>query len=158
LSNDVIVIFGGFVKKQQRKFTEIESLEILNSIFLLMENGKSLRKASLINGITASLALKWISNYDKHEQYARAREDLHDYWAEEILEISDNIANDSIDTQYGEKANNEWIARSRLRVDSRKWLLSKLSPKKYGDRIEDNNSSNTELISGITSLISKLPN
>jgi hypothetical protein len=145
-------------KKTKRIYTEIESREILSSIFLLMENGQSLRKSCKINEIAASMVLKWIETYSLQEQYARAREELHDYWAEEILDISDNIANDSIDTEHGERANTEWIARSRLRVDSRKWLLSKLSPKKYGDKVEDNNSGNNELLTALTSLISKLPN
>jgi hypothetical protein len=29
----------------------------------------------------------------------------------------------------------EWIARSRLRVDARKWVAAKLKPKKYADKI-----------------------
>ena len=28
------------------------------------------------------------------------------------------------------------VARSRLRIDARKWLASKLAPKKYGDKID----------------------
>jgi len=144
--------------KKQRIYTEIESREILSSIFLLMESGQSLRKSCKINEIAASAVLRWIETYSLQEQYARAREELHDFWAEEILDISDDISNDSIETEYGDRPNTEWIARSRLRVDSRKWLLSKLSPKKYGDKVDDNNSGNNELLTALTSLISKLPN
>ena len=32
--------------------------------------------------------------------------------------------------------NNEAVQRSRLRVDARKWLMSKLMPKKYGEKLE----------------------
>ena len=32
--------------------------------------------------------------------------------------------------------NGEHIQRSRLRVDTRKWYLSKLNPKKYGDKVD----------------------
>lgn len=53
---------------------------------------------------------------------------------EEILEIADETSRDTIDTETGEKANTEWISRSRLRVDARKWMLSKMVPKKYGER------------------------
>jgi hypothetical protein len=44
-----------------------------------------------------------------------------------------------LDTEMGEdgieRTNHEVVARARLRVDTRKWAMSKLAPKKYGDRI-----------------------
>ena len=59
--------------------------------------------------------------------------------ADEILEIADNGANDWMERQ-GEKdagwqANGENLQRSRLRVDTRKWLLSKALPKFYGEKL-----------------------
>jgi hypothetical protein len=60
--------------------------------------------------------------------------------AEDILDIADNANNDWMERQgrdgqdLGWIANGENIQRSKLRVDSRKWLLSKLAPKKYGER------------------------
>jgi len=64
-----------------------------------------------------------------------------DALAEEILEISDDGSNDWMERKRQDGSvetvlNSEHINRSRLRVDSRKWLLSKMAPKKYGDRIE----------------------
>lgn len=71
------------------------------------------------------------------KQYARAREAQADTLADEILEIADDTSRDTIATEKnGEQPNSEWITRSRLRVDARKWLASKMAPKKYGDRIE----------------------
>ena len=40
------------------------------------------------------------------------------------------------DDSTREVADNEWINRSRLRVDTRKWLMGKLAPKKYGDKVQ----------------------
>lgn len=80
----------------------------------------------------------WIVN-DTHGfsvQYARAREAQVEHYADEIVEISDETDRDTIETEHGEKPNSEWIARSRLRVDTRKWLMSKLAPKKYGDKVD----------------------
>ena len=73
------------------------------------------------------------------EQYARARSLGLEVMAEEILEIADDARNDWMERQTGDGhtvtvPDQELIARSRLRVDSRKWLLSKLRPEKYGDR------------------------
>lgn len=54
------------------------------------------------------------------------------HMAEEIVEISD-VGNKNPDN--GEDSKNA-IARARLRVDTRKWLMSKMAPKKYGDKLE----------------------
>ena len=60
--------------------------------------------------------------------------------ADEIIDIADEGVNDLMTVVYGdeeyEKENKEVVNRSRLRVDTRKWLLSKLIPKKYGDKID----------------------
>lgn len=72
------------------------------------------------------------------EKYARARESQMELMAQEILEIADETGRDTKVIKHGdhetEVADSEWINRSRLRVDTRKWLMSKLAPKKYGDR------------------------
>jgi hypothetical protein len=65
--------------------------------------------------------------------YAQAKIDQIEGLVDEIIEISDNQHRDTItDDEGNERCNSEWIARSRLRVDSRKWLASKLVPKLYG--------------------------
>ena len=82
--------------------------------------------------------LKWM-NDDKNgflAQYARAKESQADMMADEMIDIADETNHDTITTEDGrEIQNSEWINRSRLRVDTRKWIASKLKPKKYGDRI-----------------------
>lgn len=71
-----------------------------------------------------------------YPQYARARDLGLDVMADEIIDIADDGQNDYIETEDGrEVLNGEHIQRSRLRVDSRKWYLSKLAPKRYGDRM-----------------------
>lgn len=70
------------------------------------------------------------------EQYARAREAQADTLADEILDIADDATNDFMMTEQGLKYDGDSVQRSRLRVDSRKWLAGKLRPKKYGDKIE----------------------
>lgn len=54
-------------------------------------------------------------------QYARARELGYQKMANDILDIADETGGPH---------------RSRLRADTRKWLLSKALPKIYGDRLE----------------------
>ncbi len=68
-------------------------------------------------------------------QYALAKLEQADILAEECLEISDDNSNDTkMDKDGNEVCNTEYIARSRLRVDTRKWLAAKLLPRQYGDR------------------------
>lgn len=81
----------------------------------------------------------WLNSGNKEflELYARAKERQADRLVTEILSISDETENDTTTTEDGrEIPNNEWMSRSRLRVDSRKWLASKLLPKKYGDKLD----------------------
>ena len=82
----------------------------------------------------------WLSNKTHKtflENYARAREAQAELLADEIIDIADDATNDTKRTEDGvEYSNTEWISRSRLRVDARKWKASKLYPKKYGDKIE----------------------
>lgn len=67
-------------------------------------------------------------------QYALAKMQQADLLAEECLEIADDSSGDSrFDPETGfEVCNAEYIARSRLRIDTRKWLAAKLLPKQYG--------------------------
>ena len=78
-------------------------------------------------------------------QYASAREAGYHAMAEEILEIADDTTRDTILSEHGARPNSEWIGRSKLRVDSRKWLLSKMLPKVYGDtqKIDLSNTDGT---------------
>ncbi|HDL7100129.1 TPA: hypothetical protein PXM79_002920 [Yersinia enterocolitica] len=71
------------------------------------------------------------------QQYARARAIQAELLAEEIITIADDSSGDVIvDDDGKEQTNHERVARSRLRVDARKWYASKLAPKRYGDRVQ----------------------
>jgi hypothetical protein len=43
---------------------------------------------------------------------------------------------DGDDERGGWGLNGEHIQRSRVRIDTRKWMLSKMLPKSYGDKTE----------------------
>jgi hypothetical protein len=74
-------------------------------------------------------------------QYDQARARLLEHWADELLDIADNGTNDwqhkenSKTGEVFECVDTDHISRSRLRVDTRKWLLSKLRPERYGDTV-----------------------
>ena len=74
------------------------------------------------------------------ELYATAREFQTEAVADDIFEISDDGRNDWMERHYGDNVvwveNGEATRRSQLRVDSRKWWLSKIKPKKYCDKLD----------------------
>jgi hypothetical protein len=83
---------------------------------------------------------RWLAN-DKNEdfrhKYAHAREAQADRYAYEIIQIADDGRNDTqLDEDGNLRVDHDHIARSRLRVDARKWYASKLAPKKYGDKLQ----------------------
>ena len=65
----------------------------------------------------------WLGKYPEFsEQYARAREAQAESHADQIVEIADD---DKIDPNH-----------KRIMVDARKWVASKLKPKRYGDKLD----------------------
>lgn len=83
---------------------------------------------------------KWIDeDEEKAKRYARACEARAENLFEEILEIADeknaDIALSDDGTMF---VDGNAIQRSRLQIDARKWMLTKMQPKKYGDKIEQN--------------------
>jgi hypothetical protein len=88
--------------------------------------------------------------------YARAREAQAELYASEIIDISDDATQDELFTDEGKRVcNAEFVMRSKLRVDARKWVASKLLPKKYGDKVtqEITGKDGKDLPAGPTNII-----
>lgn len=69
--------------------------------------------------------------------YELALEMKGEFYAEQIVEISDRSSDDWKQDEKGRMVpDTEHIMRSKLRVDARKWVVSKLLPKKYGDKLD----------------------
>lgn len=98
-------------------------------------DGMSLRKICLQKDMpTVGTVCLWLAeDREFSEQYARAREAQAETMADEILDIADEIPPMNPTTgAYDSGA----VNHQRLRIDSRKWVASKLKPKKYGDRLD----------------------
>jgi hypothetical protein len=119
-------------------YTDIIADEICDRI----ANGESLRsicKDEFMPSVSA--VMRWLGNPANHnfrEQYARAREAQADAIFDEMLDISDNAINDWMEREgkgaVGYEENGEAIRRTQIRLDARKWVLGRMSPKKYGDK------------------------
>ncbi len=98
---------------------------LVTSICEQIAHGAGLKRiCSQPNMPCMKTVFNWLANEEHAEflhMYERAREQQQEYWADEIIEIADD------------KANKGDVNRSRLMVDTRKWLMSKLAPRKYGE-------------------------
>jgi hypothetical protein len=88
----------------------------------------------------------WLGKHEAFmQQYAHARESQADTYADEIIDIADDGSGDwIIDSDGNKRVDQDCIARSRLRVDSRKWIASKLKSKKYGEKVEQTHVGDKE--------------
>jgi hypothetical protein len=118
------------------KKEEIE--KIFNSICIKIENGKPLRQILKEKNMPSSKTFfEWIDkDEEKIKRYARACEERADAIFEDMIEIADNQEGDVLQVGDKEIVNHNQINRAKLRVDTRKWILSKMNPKKYGDKLE----------------------
>lgn len=116
--------------------------ELADEICSQLAEGISLRTVCLSDDMPEKTTVfRWLRvNEEFRNQYAKAKEESADALVEEILDIADDGTNDWMETHDednpGYKFNGEHYQRSRLRVDTRKWVASKLKAKKYGDKLD----------------------
>jgi len=135
--------------------TSIFTPALFTTVCDRISKGESLRAVCRDPEMPAkSTVLRWLREMpDLRDQYAAARDDLMEYWASDIIEIADD---GTLDTMQGlNKYGDENVQRDRLRIDARKWLLSKLAPRKYGDRLEVEHSGEVQHRVDITALSSR---
>lgn len=97
--------------------------------------GESMRRICRDEHMPAqSTVFEWLaSDLQFRTAYQIAKQLLAETLADDMLEISDDSSGDFIEGEDGPAFNAEHVQRSKLRVDTRKWLASKLAPKRYGD-------------------------
>jgi hypothetical protein len=102
-------------------------------IIARMCEGESLRSICRSEGFpTASAVIQWTykdEEFAKH--YAHAREAQADALFEDLAEV----AEDALKAETAVE-----VAARRLIVDTHKWRLSKIVPKKYGEKIQTEHS------------------
>ena len=115
----------------------------IDAICEAIAGGESYRSICKRIGVGHQTLYDFLANPAYAERHSRAREAKADLLLDELVDISDDSSNDSyIDANGNVRANHENVQRSRLRVETRKWVAMKLNPAKYGDRVEANNTSN----------------
>ena len=115
------------------------SADLAAAICAELATGRSLRSVCAADNMPSTTTFfVWLGKHHEfREQYARAKEESADALVEDMLSIADDGINDTYTDQQGvQRVDNDVIRRSRLRVDTRKWIASKLKPKKYGEKVQ----------------------
>jgi hypothetical protein len=123
-------------EKKIRKPTVAGSSEretISDAVLDGMTSGSPCYRACQSAGVPPATFARWVDDDPVlAEKYARARDILVEKMACDLLEIADApvgiVENGGTDSGA--------VQKQRLQVDARKWLLSKIAPRKYGDKIE----------------------
>ncbi len=122
-----------------------------------LSEGESLRSICISEDMpNKATVFRWLNLHaDFNDQYARAREEQAESLADEIISIADEASSpllvEGIPLQ--DKNGNlimvtdqASVAHAKLRTEARKWVASKLKPKKYGDKLELAGDKNNPLI------------
>lgn len=125
------------------------SEDLANKICAEMANGSSLRSICRQEDMPVlSSVFRWIrDNLEFREQYELAMEQRVFALGEELLDIADDSINEV--NNADPKASGAVAQSMKLRVDTRKWIMSKMQPKKYGDTF-DMTTKGDKLTSGNT--------
>lgn len=116
---------------------------VAKAICKMLATGMSIREIGRRPGMPSATQIAAWGHDPSHpfsERFARARETGFVLMAGDLVEISDDgrndwmIRRDKDGESSGWRENGEAMARSRLRVDTRKWILSKMLPKVYGEK------------------------
>ena len=119
----------------------IYSEELAATICRRIAEGESLRSICDDADMPCkTTVIGWLGG-DSHagfrDRYSCARELQAEHFAGEIIEIADSSTSDRFTDDKGKVlVDHEVVARDRLRVDTRKWLMARMAPKKYGDRMQ----------------------
>lgn len=123
------------------------SQELVDRICAELALGRSLRSVCADDEMPSMTSVfNWLRIHPEFlEQYTRAKEESADALTDEMLDIADDATNDWMERKNSDGSTHEvvdgdHIQRSRLRIETRKWIASKLKPKKYGEKLEHSGS------------------
>lgn len=116
--------------------------ELADKICAKLAQGESLRTVCKEEEMPSVVTVfSWMRKHEEFlNQYTRAKEESADALSDEMLDIADDGSNDWMEVHKGgytaTLVDQEAVQRSKLRVETRKWIASKLKPKKYGDKVD----------------------
>lgn len=123
------------------------SSALAEKICAMVREGTSLRRLSQMTQFpTKTTICRWLQdNEDFRDRYARAMRVRIEMEADALLDICDDGSNDWMMTDKGYQFNGEHFQRSKLRVETRKFIAIKLLPEKYGEKIDHKHEGGVEV-------------
>jgi hypothetical protein len=111
---------------------------IAEAICIRLASGESLRSVCTSDDMPdKTTVLRWLArNEEFRTQYARSKEESAEAIAEEYFDILDEMPPAKSDGSLDSAA----VAWAKNRADGRKWYLSKIMPKKYGEKVQTEHS------------------
>ncbi len=125
------------------------SLAAVNAIIQRVANGETLTSICAADGMPGYQKVMERINLSSSlvAAFARARERAAERMLDELRDITDNTRIGEIKTtgpKGVEIKEADMLGHRTLQVDTRKWLLSKLMPHRFGDRVEHSGSMKVE--------------
>ena len=128
-------------------YSEEQKTKIFDNICEIIVNGKSLRtalKSSKVK-IDVSTFFVWLREDEiKSKQYAQATIERAELMFEDMLDIADKEPA-TMATKTGRCIDSASVQDKRVRIDTRKFALSKMMPKKYGNIPDGSDDSDNEI-------------
>lgn len=116
--------------------------ELADKICEELALGKSIRTVCEPEGMPAVKTIfNWFRTYPEFlQQYTRAKEESADALAEDTLYIADTQQIGQTRTLKAdgtvEVKEEDMLGHRKLQIETRKWLMAKMKPKKYGEKLD----------------------
>ncbi len=124
-----------------KTYTDKEKDKLIDKVCDMMSTGVPCGKSCEKVGVPKSTFLGWTKAGGRAaDRYALARDEMIHSLAEDVLLIADKDPVSVVDNNGIARYDSAAVQHQRLRVDSRKWLLSKMMPKVYGDKVAQEHS------------------
>jgi hypothetical protein len=128
------------------------TLELTDTICARLSEGESMRSICRDDDMPVLTTIfRWLREKPEFkQQYDIAKEESAESLADEMVDIADNevsqplIVNGEpvmVDGKTVEVVDSTAVAHAKLRIDTRKWAASKLKPKKYGEKVQNENTN-----------------
>lgn len=86
---------------------------------------------------------EWLNKHDQFtDMYREAVSQRADYHFDEMLGIADDVIAETAE-----------VAKAKLRIDTRKWVLSRLNPRKYGDKVDGSEDDDEKTVAPVNVVI-----
>jgi hypothetical protein len=141
-------------KRGETRAPKPDRKDTIPEIIDWIASGNSLRSICQREGFPPlSTFLRWVSQDEELEKrYAAAMQMRADIHHEEMFDIAADASKDFVDLVDDETgecrkvANPNAIRRAQLEIDVRKWSLSRMNPKKYGDKVDLNHGGKVKVV------------